>query len=56
MVNPPSPLHCSCAAKVVNVKAKAEEEADGELEEVQSDWVNFESVFEDYHCSPPLTI
>ena len=38
------------------MKAKPEEEVDGELEEVQSDWADFELVFEDYDCGPPLNI
>lgn len=56
MVNPPSTLHCSGAAKLVDVKAEPEEEADEELEEVQSDWFDFESVFKGYDSGPPLNI
>ena len=37
------------------MEVKPEAELDGELEaEVPSDWVDFESVFEDYDCCPPL--
>ena len=35
---------------------EAEAVADGELEEEQSDWVDFESVFEDCDCCTPLKI
>ena len=36
---------------------EAEPESEIEVEaEVESDWVDFESAFEDYDCSPPLKI
>ena len=38
------------------MKVEPEEKVDRELEEVQSVWIDFESVFEDYDCSPPLKI